>query len=290
MKRILSLLTAFCFTFLFAQEYTPLLNDENAWIVSSFAWDFDNGQMHYDDFQIRMTDEIITHNEKSYIGLEQRSRYRIDDIPQTSWGAWETIPVYLSENTADKKVFIYYAEEFLWHEAGEFLLYNFGMEIGDFMTFEGFIEGEIAEPAEVTDITYESVFDRDNVKTFHFANQEDFEFIVYEGICTTHGLFTSSFMWDAGWVLTDFGTDMGLNNFFKTKAKIYPNPFMDQIQIETEKPIQNLKLFESNGRLIYSESSISELNLNLNRLNQGVYILRITHGDHSKESIKLIKK
>ena len=114
--------------------------------------------------------------------------------------------------------------------------------------------------------------------------------MVYEGIGSTMGLMFSSFMWDAGWELTDFGTDMGLNDFFKTKAKIYPNPFMDQIQIETEKPIQNLKLFESNGRLIYSESTISELNLNLNRLNQGVYILRITYGDHSKESIKLIKK
>ncbi len=290
MKRILSLLTAFCFTFLFAQEYTPLLNDENAWIVSSFAWDFDNGQMHYDDFQIRMTDEVITHNEKSYIGLEQRSRYRIDDIPQTNWGAWETIPVYLSENTAEKKVFIYYAEEYLWHEVGEFLLYDFNMEIGDFMTFEGFIEGSNAEPAEITDITYETVYGMDDVKTFHFANQSDFQFSVYEGIGSTHGLFTSSFMWDAGWQMTDFGQNLSTNEVHTSKSNVYPNPFTNQIQIETEKPIQNLKLFESNGRLIYSESSISELNLNLNRLNQGVYILRITYGDHSKESIKLIKK
>ncbi len=289
MKTNLSFLFLLYFAFAFAQ-YSPLLNDENSWVYSSFSWDFENGEMYYTDYQIRMTGESIQFNDKDYKAFEQRSRSRIDNVPQSEWSDWEPTVFYLSENIAEKKIYVYYSEVFLWHEAGEYLLYDFNMEIGDFMTFEGFIEGNNAESAEITDITYETVYGMDDIKTFHFANQNEFQFEVYEGIGSTHGLFTSSFMWDAGWQLTDFGQNLSTTEINSSKSTVYPNPFTNQIQIDSEKPIQHLELFDVNGKLILSKKSISELNSNLNQLQKGMYILQITYPNQQKETIKLIKK
>lgn len=290
MKTIFLFFAVLFNSLLFGQEYRPMLDSDNYWVYSSFAYDFESGQMYYTDYQIRMTGESIQFNEKEYQAFEQRSRNRIDNTPQSDWSDWDNTVYYVSENMTEKKVHIYYSEEYLWHEAGEFLLYDFNMEIGDFMTFEGFIHGGDAEAAEITDITYESVYGIDDVKTFHFANQADFQFSVYEGIGSTHGLFTSSFMWDAGWEMTDFGQNLSTTEVHSSKSRVYPNPFTNQIQIDSEKPIQHLKLFDVNGKLILSKKSISELNSNLYQLQNGMYILQITYPNQQKETIKLIKK
>ena len=290
MKTILPFLFSVLFSISFSQ-YTPMLNSENEWVVSGFVYDFGEGQMLYTDYHIKMTDEIFEFNGKEYKGLEQRSRERIEQTPTSDWSDWESTKYYLYESVPEKLVYIYYTDEFDNHESGEFLLYDFNIEIGDFMTFEGHVEGENAEPAEVTDITYETVFGIDNVKTYHFANQEEFQFLLYEGICTTHGLITSSFIWDAGWELSDFGQNLiTTTEMNSTKIKIFPNPFTHQIQIESEKPIQQLQLFDSTGKLITSKSMVSELNSDLSQLKSGFYILTITYKDHQTESTKLIKK
>ena len=92
------------------------------------------------------------------------------------------------------------------------------------------------------------------------------------------------------WRLENFSNTLTLNETNYSPTKIYPNPFTNQIQIDTEKPIQQLQLFDTTGKLISSKSIISELNSNLSQLKSGVYILTITYKDHQKETVKLLKK
>ncbi len=106
------------------------------------------------------------------------------------------------------------------------------------------------------------------------------------------GLVQSSFMYDAGWELTDFGTNLvfGVDEIPQKKSLVYPNPFTNQIQIESQKPFLTLQLFDLSGKMVLSKSSVSELNSGLASLPHGIYHLRIRFKDKTQETLKLIKK
>ena len=290
MKTILSFLAVIFSAIFYAQEYSPMLNENNEWVSTLYIYDFDNSYMVNYDHHFRLSDNVMIFNDKEYIEIEYKKRKRIDNTVVQYWTEWQSGGFYVFENAMEKKVYVYYSENnFLLHESGEFLLYNFNQEVGDLVDLTGFAEGWI-DPVEILYIVDEEWFGEMRKTYILDLPIYDVEFKIIEGVGSSHGLNTMLNMTDSGWVLRNFGQNLSTTEMNSSKIKIYPNPFTNQIQIDTEKPIQQLQLFETTGKLISSKSTISELNSNLSQLKPGVYILTITYKDHQKETVKLLKK
>ncbi len=77
-------------------------------------------------------------------------------------------------------------------------------------------------------------------------------------------------------------------------SSVYPNPFNQSITINLKnKATVNLKLFDVNGKLIFTKTSLNKQNITLNiapfNLKAGNYFL-IIKGQNTTETVRLIKK
>ena len=77
--------------------------------------------------------------------------------------------------------------------------------------------------------------------------------------------------------------------FEEKKALIYPNPFVDNFEIDTNENVLNYEIYDFIGKKIISESSKFNLALKTQNLKQGVYILNIVLDNKKSQSFKLIK-
>lgn len=77
--------------------------------------------------------------------------------------------------------------------------------------------------------------------------------------------------------------------FEQKKALVYPNPFTDNFEIDTNENVLNYEIYDFIGKKIISESSKFNLDLKIQNLKQGVYILNIVLEDKKSQSITLIK-
>jgi hypothetical protein len=65
-------------------------------------------------------------------------------------------------------------------------------------------------------------------------------------------------------------------------CQIYPNPFSSILSIKTEKTVKNILIYDVYGRLIKAQSaSDTQIDLVLNGLSLGVYMLRLDYDDSS---------
>ena len=292
MKTILSFFTVIFSAFILAQEYFPLLNHDNIWFmgVDELVTIPPGGDAAM-EINCRLSNQVEIFNGKEFTALEMKERFIIDgNFGQ--WSEWEIKPFYLNEDITEQKVYIYYGPGTI-DEPGEYLLYDFNLELGDEIPLSGFINGDSyngnPDPLIITSIGYEDAYGIENLKTFHIEGTS-LNFKIYEGIGSTLSLYALPRYLNDHWYLIDFSNTMSTTDIVSQKPIIYPNPFTNQIQIDTEKPIQQLQLFETTGKLITSKSTNSELNSNLSQLKPGVYILTITYKDHQKETVKLLKK
>ena len=67
-----------------------------------------------------------------------------------------------------------------------------------------------------------------------------------------------------------------------TSIRAYPNPTTGLINIEYEKPIDKIQVFDNIGKLVLTPS---EKTFNISHLPQGVYFLKINN-----EIVKIIRK
>jgi len=78
-------------------------------------------------------------------------------------------------------------------------------------------------------------------------------------------------------------TILSINDYnFDANLTVYPIPSSDIINIKSDKKINNIQLYDINGKLIFNKQSKI---LNIEKLDKGVYILRI----HLKNTIKNIR-
>ena len=87
-------------------------------------------------------------------------------------------------------------------------------------------------------------------------------------------------------------TDIVEFPFENSKFKIYPIPSNDKIFIETSNPGKNfhLYLYDLGGQLLIRKEIISDFTqLNISKLPQGVYLIKLKH-EKSTETVKIIKK
>lgn len=65
-----------------------------------------------------------------------------------------------------------------------------------------------------------------------------------------------------------------------TSCQIFPNPFNSTLSIRTEKTVKNILIYDVFGRLVKNQLASGMLiDLNLNGLNEGVYMLRLDFGN-----------
>ena len=65
-------------------------------------------------------------------------------------------------------------------------------------------------------------------------------------------------------------------------CQIYPNPFASKVNIRTEKVVKSISVYDVYGRLV-KEQKVSDtvIDLDLNDLNNGTYLLQLNYGDSS---------
>lgn len=94
---------------------------------------------------------------------------------------------------------------------------------------------------------------------------------------------TDGWLLHVGWNMSV--SDISLNNV----AKVYPNPFVDQLHIKADSPVKAVKINDMTGKLVSMQSFRSnDVTLNTSGLAKGVYILTVqtATGTHSSKVIK----
>lgn len=91
---------------------------------------------------------------------------------------------------------------------------------------------------------------------------------------------------------TEFiGGDAQLNNnSFDTKTtSIYPNPFQNELNIETDKTISNYEVVDISGKTIINSDNKIDFNNSVSQLNNGIYFLQLNYDDSTNSTHKIIK-
>jgi hypothetical protein len=74
------------------------------------------------------------------------------------------------------------------------------------------------------------------------------------------------------------------------KTNVYPNPFKDNLSLQSDEKIQNIKVFDISGRFVFKkEISAYKKEINLSFLKPGVYSIEIQKPE-ATEHIKVIKE
>ncbi|WP_409529557.1 T9SS type A sorting domain-containing protein [Soonwooa sp.] len=76
----------------------------------------------------------------------------------------------------------------------------------------------------------------------------------------------------------------------KNKSVTYPNPVKDIVTINSASKIENFKIFDFTGKLVYSiDVNASKKEINLSKLQTGTYTVNIKSED-GIETTNIIKK
>lgn len=282
MKRFLLIQILFCFSSLFSQEYRPLLNPNNHWTLT------------YLTNENPPNEEIYTLNEQAYeFNGETYHNFDIEVVYNMGIGYFPN--PYLREDIEEKKVYRYDEEA-----QEEYVLYDFGLQVGDIIPTDGFIifDDYFFEyyTIRISDIIYEDMFGIENVKTFYLEmrgqdSEEYFpaDFQIVEGIGNTQGIFSfQDFEW--GTNLLDFET-LGINEVSSDngKMKIFPNPVKDYLNLDIN-GVDGVNIFSSDGKLLLAETINSEKRINVNSLKKGVYYIQVLKKNNVLYQSKFIKK
>jgi len=102
------------------------------------------------------------------------------------------------------------------------------------------------------------------------------------------------------WDLSEFNSNGKLKVILTTglndshvSGKIYPNPFTDKLQISIDQPSEDvmISIVNMTGQTVYNNSiaNTGHINLNLENLDKGVYLLHIKVGDNISTQ-KIVKE
>lgn len=81
---------------------------------------------------------------------------------------------------------------------------------------------------------------------------------------------------------------LGLNETYTSKVKLYPNPVKDILNITKMDKMSSLDVIDSSGKIVLREEGGEKLNLT--RLKNGVYLVKIYYIDGSISTHKIIKE
>ncbi len=249
-----------CQTFVFSQDYSPLVKEGATWI------------MYYDDdgadyWALRIEDDTIIND------LTYRKLYKYDlgselTFPLTYPIAFQNQKSFsglLREDSDTKKVYgileMNTWNSFLSEECDIFMVYNYGaeLEIFDFNKTVGdvFDDCHLDDNEVGTEITTDTIIDIYGEERRVLINHYGLKFI--EGVGYDDGLFQSAHTWvHAGWgfgmikYCNQNGSDCQLitntkeitNNY---NLQIYPNPTSSIFNISINGDVRRIEIFDVLG-------------------------------------------
>lgn len=77
--------------------------------------------------------------------------------------------------------------------------------------------------------------------------------------------------------------------FDKSITSIYPNPFQNELNIETNKTISSYEVVDISGKMIINSIHKIDFNNSISQLNNGIYFLQLTYDDNSNTTHKIVK-
>ncbi len=77
--------------------------------------------------------------------------------------------------------------------------------------------------------------------------------------------------------------------FDKSITAIYPNPFQNELNIETDKTISNYEVVDISGKTIINSTTKINFNNSVSQLNNGIYFLQLTYDDSTNSAHKIVK-
>tara|TARA_R110002126_G_scaffold124451_4_gene266519 strand:- start:24654 stop:25550 length:897 start_codon:yes stop_codon:yes gene_type:complete len=294
-KIIFSSLFLFFTASLISQDYEPILKEGSFWDVviqnhagryvcdygKAFRYEIDkdtifNGKSYKKIVRYRMvgTDDIYNEDITCIV-----PPYKVDLVGTTQ--DLKNTNTYLRESITEKKVYI--LKKMDNNNFVESILYDFTLKVGDVLkNHKGWFDMKVIEIDYV-----------DGRKRYKFYN--GYEYI--EGIGSNQGI-TTFYYPDYGWSykLICSGNDNDSNNCSETlnldninlsDIKIFPNPVNDILKIENTKDI-TVKIFSIAGSLLKTNSSKTDIEMNISSFKTGIYILEISNSIGVKRS-KIIK-
>ena len=91
--------------------------------------------------------------------------------------------------------------------------------------------------------------------------------------------------------VTDTAT-VGVEDYEMVRARVFPNPTNEWVNIESEQPAQRIVLFDLNGRMVKNVNLSGEnlYQLNMGDVPAGFYLLQITFDNQKTQNLKIIKR
>lgn len=88
----------------------------------------------------------------------------------------------------------------------------------------------------------------------------------------------------------DMTVGIEANKWNNSTIKLYPNPTYGIIRIETEEEIEQASIYNLLGQIVFRDTSIIDKKININHLDQGIYIIKIRTTAGLEFSERLIKQ
>ena len=112
-------------------------------------------------------------------------------------------------------------------------------------------------------------------------NTEEFACFNY----TNHGNYSPN---NTCYYIHPYGTPAGISEASKEVAVISPNPFGDNIKVQSAEPI-DVYVYNINGQVVLREQGVLNKLLDTRSLQQGVYFVKVLLDGETVQTIKLLK-
>src|SRR5690625_3825129 len=84
--------------------------------------------------------------------------------------------------------------------------------------------------------------------------------------------------------------DLGVADLSSFDFAYYPNPVKDVLNINSQKAVQSVEVYNLTGQRVMSESMVNQSQIDVSKLTTGTYVFRVTLEDGQVETFKIIKK
>jgi len=81
----------------------------------------------------------------------------------------------------------------------------------------------------------------------------------------------------------------GYNSDDSFALKIFPNPATNELNIESDKKITSLMIFDKNGQVMISKKNVSASNIDISSLEKGSYLFQCTYDDNTTQQLQFVK-
>jgi len=145
---------------------------------------------------------------------------------------------------------------------------------------------------ETNNTALNSIFQNHNVYLMNSAFSSQDTYIIKCNDCNLNNLKAALDSYTTGIMSTEYVTSqLVLNNetFDITSTSIYPNPFQNELNIETDKTISNYEVVDISGKTIINSNNKIDFNNSVSQLNNGIYLLQLSYDDSSNSTHKIVK-